>query len=132
MGLRHVARILGAAQNQCWTMGASASKEPARGGRLLPPMEQTVTGPRGAPRRETIGEGESVIRNLVGAFALACACLLGFAREPSVAKDDAKPAAMRFEWRMEGPAEECGQFCRRWISATGVVAEGSARDFEVF
>jgi hypothetical protein len=73
-----------------------------------------------------------VIRNLVGAFALACACLLGFAHESSAAKDDGKLATMRFEWRMEGPAEECGQFCRRWISATGVVAESSARDFEVF
>jgi len=39
---------------------------------------------------------------------------------------------MRFEWRTEGPAERCGQDCRTWISATGVIAESTARDFEAF
>jgi hypothetical protein len=78
------------------------------------------------------GKGESVIRNLVGAISLGCACLLGFTNDRSVAKDDGKLGSMRFEWRMEGPAEDCGQSCRRWISATGVVTEGTARDFETF
>jgi hypothetical protein len=58
--------------------------------------------------------------------------LAAFTNDRSVAKDDGKSASMRFEWRTEGPAEECGQYCRRWISATGVVTEGSARDFETF
>jgi hypothetical protein len=39
---------------------------------------------------------------------------------------------MRFEWRVEGPAEVCGQHCRTWISATGVITEESVRVFEAF
>jgi hypothetical protein len=39
---------------------------------------------------------------------------------------------MRFEWRMEGPAERCGNACRSWISAAGVISKHTARDFEVF
>src|SRR5262245_28763810 len=39
---------------------------------------------------------------------------------------------MRFEWRTEGPADQCGPRCRVWISATGVVTEATARDFEAF
>src|SRR5262245_8860039 len=39
---------------------------------------------------------------------------------------------MRFEWRLEGPATQCGQQCRVWISATGVVTDSTARDFETF
>ncbi|HEY7299942.1 MAG TPA: hypothetical protein VH684_18705 [Xanthobacteraceae bacterium] len=71
-------------------------------------------------------------RKLLGAFTLATVCILGFATDRSVAKDDGKAAAMRFEWRREGPADECGQFCRRWISAAGIVSESTARDFEAF
>jgi hypothetical protein len=73
-----------------------------------------------------------VIRYLVGAFTLTCACLLAFSSERSIAKDDAKPSTMRFEWRTEGPAEQCGRFCRRWVSAIGVVTDGTARDFETW
>jgi hypothetical protein len=73
-----------------------------------------------------------VNRKLLGAFALATVCVSGFTNDRSVAKDDGKAGAMRFEWRTEGPAEECGQFCRRWISATGIVTENTARDFEAF
>lgn len=39
---------------------------------------------------------------------------------------------MRFEWRLEGPAEQCGAHCRTWISATGVITEETARAFETF
>lgn len=39
---------------------------------------------------------------------------------------------MRFEWRLEGPARQCGSHCRTWISAIGVITESSARDFEAF
>jgi hypothetical protein len=73
-----------------------------------------------------------VIRYLVGAFTLTCACLLAFSGDRSVAKDEAKPATMRFEWRTEGPAEQCGRLCRRWVSAIGVVTDSTARDFEAF
>src|SRR5262245_53465986 len=57
---------------------------------------------------------------------------MAFANDRSIAKDEAKPASMRFEWRTEGPTEECGRSCRTWISATGVISEGTARQFEAF
>jgi hypothetical protein len=73
-----------------------------------------------------------VNRYLVGVTTLAFACLMALANETSNAKDEKKPAPMRFEWRTEGPAERCGQHCRTWISAMGVINEGTARDFEAF
>jgi hypothetical protein len=73
-----------------------------------------------------------VNRYLVGVTTLAFACLMALANESSIAKDEKKPAPMRFDWRMEGPGERCGQHCRTWISATGVINEGTARDFEAF
>jgi len=39
---------------------------------------------------------------------------------------------MRFEWRTEGPVEKCGQYCRTWVSAAGVITDDTARDFEKF
>jgi hypothetical protein len=39
---------------------------------------------------------------------------------------------MRFEWRIEGPAERCGSACRTWISATGIITEDTARAFQAF
>ena len=86
-----------------------------------------------AHQDETGGtRGVSVNRYLVGALTLAAACLLAFANDSSVAKDEKKPAPMRFDWRIEGPAELCGQHCRTWISATGVISESTAREFETF
>lgn len=65
------------------------------------------------------------------ATALTCASLALSIGNPSAARDD-KSSGMRFEWRLEGPAEQCGTHCRTWISATGVVAEDTARAFETF
>lgn len=63
---------------------------------------------------------------------LAVACVMAFANEASVAKDETKSAPMRFEWRTEGPAEQCGRHCRTWVSAVGVISESTAREFELF
>lgn len=71
-------------------------------------------------------------RHFVGSLMLAVACLLALAHQSSVAKDRAKPQTMRFEWHTEGPAEQCRQHCRTWISATGVISESTVRDFESF
>jgi hypothetical protein len=65
-------------------------------------------------------------------LTLAFACLVAFANDRLVAKDEPKSTQMRFEWRTEGPAERCGQHCRTWISAIGVIAEGTSREFEAF
>jgi hypothetical protein len=76
-----------------------------------------------------------VIRYLYGAFVLAFGMALAFADERPPAREganNAKLPSMRFDWRTEGPADQCGVHCRVWISATGVVTEASARDFEAF
>ena len=65
------------------------------------------------------------------ATALACAAMVLCVISPPAARDD-KPASMRFEWRVEGPAEQCGTHCRTWIAATGVITEETARTFETF
>jgi len=61
-----------------------------------------------------------------------CGCLAAFAADRPAVKSDSKPAPMRFEWRMEGPAVDCGTHCRLWISAIGAITEATVRDFEQF
>jgi len=39
---------------------------------------------------------------------------------------------MQFEFRIEGPAETCGNKCRSFVTATGAITAESARDFETF
>jgi hypothetical protein len=58
--------------------------------------------------------------------------MLALASHQSSAKDRAKPPSMRFAWQLEGPEDRCGTYCRTWISASGVVTEHTARDFETF
>jgi hypothetical protein len=65
-----------------------------------------------------------------GAFALACAVVQAFAAPPGPADDSSAP--MRFEWRREGPAAQCGSSCRIWISAVGYITADTPREFEAF
>jgi len=67
---------------------------------------------------------------LLGGLALACVCLSAAAG--GTTPDKSKSPSMRFEWRSEGPAEDCGKSCRVWISAAGPVTERTPRDFEAF
>jgi hypothetical protein len=39
---------------------------------------------------------------------------------------------MRFAWYVEGPSSQCGEHCRNWISASGVITEDSVRAFKSF
>jgi hypothetical protein len=71
-----------------------------------------------------------MIRFLIGILALGSSCLPVLAAD--VPTDKADPPSMRFEWRIEGPAERCGNACRIWISAVGIITAGTPRDFEVF
>jgi hypothetical protein len=73
-----------------------------------------------------------LLRYLFGMVALACGCLAAFAAERPSTKGDTKPAPMRFEWRTEGPRDQCGSSCRTWVSAVGAISENTARDFEQF
>jgi hypothetical protein len=73
-----------------------------------------------------------VIRFLIGALVLAYGCLPASAEDVLTAKGESGPGPMRFEWQTEGPADQCGSDCRVWISATGVITENTAREFEAF
>jgi hypothetical protein len=42
------------------------------------------------------------------------------------------PAAMRFEWVREGPADKCADHCREWISARGAIIPNTPRIFVEF
>jgi len=39
---------------------------------------------------------------------------------------------MRFDLRLQGPADACGAQCRLWISASGAITADTPRDFELF
>ena len=39
---------------------------------------------------------------------------------------------MTFTWVKEGPADKCGNACREWVSAKGMIVPDTARDFEAF
>jgi hypothetical protein len=39
---------------------------------------------------------------------------------------------MRFDLRLQGPADTCGAQCRLWISASGAITADTPRDFESF
>jgi hypothetical protein len=69
-------------------------------------------------------------RFIWGAFALACAIAQAIAASP--APQDESSAPMRFEWRREGPAKDCGSSCRVWISAIGYITADTPREFEKF
>ena len=71
-------------------------------------------------------------RHLIGVITLACLCMLALTNGRSAAKDESRSTSMRFEWRTEGPVEKCGQYCRTWVSAAGVITDDTARDFEKF
>ena len=51
--------------------------------------------------------------------------------QPSRPESTERPA-MRFEWVREGPANECRDRCRAWISASGRITESTPADFEAF
>ncbi len=75
------------------------------------------------------------MRLFLGGLGLLCCAALASAQPPSPvgAKiDGAALAAMRFEWKVEGPAETCGNACRTWISASGTISADTPKDFEKF
>lgn len=69
-------------------------------------------------------------RSLVLAFALALAPALLVPVTTAKANDRTQP--MRFDLRRQFPADQCGDKCATWISASGVITADSARDFKSF
>jgi hypothetical protein len=72
-----------------------------------------------------------MIRAVIGAMLLASSSLPVFATSLTTG-EDARSLPMTFEWRREGPADECGTKCRTWISAIGAISSDTPRKFEVF
>ena len=62
------------------------------------------------------------------AFALAATVLL----LPASAEVADRTLPMRFDLRLQGPADACGDSCKLWISATGAITADTPRDFEMF
>jgi hypothetical protein len=69
-----------------------------------------------------------MLRSLTLAGALAFAAQVTLL--PAHASDRTLP--MRFELRLQGPAESCGAKCQAWISASGAITADSGRDFQQF
>jgi hypothetical protein len=61
------------------------------------------------------------------ALALAPAFLL-----PTASSASERTLPMRFDLRLQGPAESCGAKCQLWISASGAITAETPRDFESF
>ena len=51
---------------------------------------------------------------------------------PASAEVADRTLPMRFELRLQGPADACGDSCKLWISATGAITADTPRDFEMF
>lgn len=77
------------------------------------------------------GGGSAVIRFIFGGLMVACAVVPALARGPAPVQD-LRSLPMRFEWRLEGPADICGRHCRTWISASGAITADTPHDFDAF
>lgn len=71
-----------------------------------------------------------MLRSLRFAVALALAAP-GFLL-PATAGVPDRALPMRFELRLQGPADACGTTCKVWISATGSITADTPRDFKLF
>jgi hypothetical protein len=69
-------------------------------------------------------------RSFVFAMALASAALVK--PLPASAQTADRTLPMRFDLRLQGPAESCGAKCQLWISASGAITAETPRDFESF
>lgn len=74
-----------------------------------------------------------MLRSLNGVFALVWGALaFALFALPSWAGVPDRTLPMRFELRVQGPAESCGTVCQSWISASGSITAETPRDFKRF
>ena len=66
------------------------------------------------------------------AFAIALASVALVKPLPASADVADRTLPMRFDLRLQGPAESCGVKCQLWISASGAITADTPRDFELF
>ncbi len=70
------------------------------------------------------------LTRVIGAFAL-CAALSCPTSAPAQGAT-VQPQHMRFDWAREGPANECKQNCREWVSASGTITKETPQQFADF
>ena len=75
-----------------------------------------------------LAEGEPALAVL----ALSAGGRAGGPGQATIPTRSEEPDAMHFEWVREGPAEKCGNKCKEWISAHGVIMPDTGREFEAF
>jgi hypothetical protein len=63
-------------------------------------------------------------------FALASAALVPLL--PAAAETSDRTLPMRFDLRLQGPADACNGSCRLWISASGAITAETPKDFQSF
>ncbi len=66
------------------------------------------------------------------AFAIALAAAAQVQLLPASAEIADRTLPMRFDLRLQGPADTCGTKCQLWISASGAITAETAHDFETF
>ncbi len=75
------------------------------------------------------------MRRLIGAVAFASTLTgmtLAGTNLPTTAAETARPGSMQFSLRTEGPAASCGDKCRTWVAASGMIRPETVTDFENF
>jgi hypothetical protein len=65
-------------------------------------------------------------------FAVALALAAPVFLLPLQASGNERTLPMRFDLRLQGPADACGAKCQTLISASGAITADSARDFQLF
>ena len=66
------------------------------------------------------------------AFAIALALTAPASLLSAAAQTADRTLPMRFDLRLQGPADSCGAKCALWISASGTITAETPRDFELF
>jgi hypothetical protein len=77
-------------------------------------------------RRLDFGLETDMLFRLLLAATLIC---LPYAASTEPVTSD-EPQTMRFEWVKEGPAENCGDRCRTWVTASGPITKDAIKDFD--
>lgn len=73
-----------------------------------------------------------MLPRLIGVTAFSITALALSGQVWSAPAADVRAAPMKFEWRQEGPASQCGDNCRIWISAIGAITRDTPSDFAAF
>jgi hypothetical protein len=107
--------------------------------RLLPPrppnrVRRGRSRPLPRDRPPPYDRGKDARREFMIRFILGLLALAASAGTPQgrVWATEPRSFPMHFEWKQEGPVENCGRTCRNWISAVGAITSGTPAEFAAF